>query len=125
MQRFFSALAITLFAATLAAASAHAKEKAKNAVAANAVAVECFKQFGFSYDATTKKWTLFTADDSIGKMDAVKACISRGTGIPVTQIPLREVCRVTRQTIALRHLSPVTGLITTEKYEVSAPAAGD
>jgi len=70
--------------------SAHAKEKAKNAVAANAVAVECFKQFGFSYDATTKKWTLFTADDSIGKMDAVKACISRGTGIPVTQIPLRE-----------------------------------
>ena len=85
MKRLLSALAITIFAAVVPAG---AKDKPA-AKSAQAVAAECFKQNGYSYDPAKKTWNIISSDEGlVGKNDALRDCISRGTGIPRTAVPI-------------------------------------
>src|SRR5258706_14004984 len=101
MQRCFSVIAITVFAALVAAVPAGAKDKPKSAASAHAIATECFKQSGYSYDPVKKTWGMVSSDEGmIRTTGAGRACISRATGIPQGDVPITQrkpaLCRLSR-----------------------------
>jgi len=84
---------IALLLVSLAAVPTDAQKQTTRARQEGSIRVECFKRYGAAYDATTKKWVLhiWSESDLISKLDAVRDCISRGTGIPRDQITIPEV----------------------------------
>src|SRR5438270_11068685 len=89
--RLFSAIAIAVFAATMAVVPAGAKDKPKSAGSMQAVAAECFRQNGYSYDPAKKTWNTVSSDEGmIRKNDALRECISRGTGISRGSVPITQ-----------------------------------
>jgi hypothetical protein len=58
---------------------------------ANSAQIECFKQWGASYDSATKRWTMYATErDAMGRLDAVRDCIARKTGAPRKGITIPE-----------------------------------
>jgi hypothetical protein len=87
------AIAIALFAFSAAAAPSYAQKQTRPTSQASSIQAECFKRHGAAYDAATKKWVLWMwhESDRVNKLDAVRDCISRGTGIPRGAIAIPEI----------------------------------
>jgi hypothetical protein len=91
MKQLFIGFVVGVGAGCCALTPASAQQKPKSGPAAQAIATECFKQAGYSYDPASKKWVIFTSEDSaLAKGDLIRECIARGTGIPRTSVPITQ-----------------------------------
>jgi len=65
----------------VAPAPADAAKKRVATSGLSAVQLECFKQYGAWYDATSKRWKIEVPYYHVGsKMDAIENCVAQRTG---------------------------------------------
>jgi hypothetical protein len=67
-------------------------EKRTAAGSYRSAVLECWKQHGARWDPNLQKWMTYPSPQlSMVLADAIRACISRRTGIPRNQIPIPEI----------------------------------
>jgi len=94
----FLAIAIIWVMAFVVAVPADAQRKKKRTAPPNTrtgqlntVVIDCWKQYGATYDPVKKKWILYIPEMNAQSVaGAIRRCISSRTGIPQSQIPIPE-----------------------------------
>lgn len=81
MSHLRTVVAVTLLTLLAGMPGAEARKKPQNAAQAGSARVECFKQYGASYDAANKKWMMYVTErDAMSRLDAVRDCVAKKSG---------------------------------------------
>ena len=95
MKRTLSVCTFALFAVSLAATGAASAPKpgakATRPAVTNPAVAECFKRSGGAYDPVTKRWTMHMSENDMTiRMDTLRQCIGRATGVSPGSVKIRE-----------------------------------
>jgi hypothetical protein len=90
---FYAAMAALTFGVAAMPADA-AKKNAKGGSSAKSATIECMKQYGAWYDATTKRWTMQGPYYHMAsRADAVDRCVAQRTGQPIRPVMQERTVR--------------------------------